>query len=191
MVSSVSRQTSAERDRGARRPPHVDLDRAVYFVSTRIAESRRLFVGDAGKAAVGQLLADRDRYGFLLFAYAFMPDHAHFVLVPAEGHTISSTMRIVKGGIARRVNQLTGAKGTIWQEGFYDKVAHTIDQLNAYIEYTHRNPVTAGIVSRERDYALSSAEGSCLRDYQRFLNEPFEPQSDSARAFQPAPRDGR
>lgn len=172
--------------RSSRRPPHVDLGRTAYFTTTRTVGSQPLFRGAIGALAVEQLLSDRDRYGFLLLAYAFMPDHAHFVIVPAEGHSVSTTMRVVKGGIARRVNVATDGKGSIWQGGFYDKVARTMDQLNAYIEYTHRNPVAAGLVSREAEYALSSADGSCMSDYQRFLNEPFVPESGTARAGKPA-----
>ena len=61
-----------------------------------------------------------------------------------------------------------------------------MDQLNAYIEYTHRNPVAAGLMSREAEYALSSADRSCMSDYQRFLNEPFVPKSETARPGKPA-----
>ncbi len=172
--------------RSSRRPPHVDLGRAPYFTTTRTAGSRPLFDGAIGVLAVEQLLCDRDRYGFLMLAYAFMPDHAHFVIVPADGYTISATMRIVKGGIARRLNLETGSKGSLWQEGFYDKVARTMEQLNAYIEYTHRNPVAAGFVPREEEYALSSAGGRCMTDYQRFLDEAFEPDTRTARAEKPA-----
>ena len=182
----MSEQRQAER--GAKRPPHVEVENTPYFVSTRIAGSRQLFVGEVGQAAVDQLLADRERYGFLLMAYAFMPDHAHFVIVPASGHDISATMRVVKGGIARRVNLLCRSKGTIWQEGFYDKMARTMEQLNAYIEYTHQNPVAAGLVEAKAEYPLSSANGNCIEDYQRFLNEPDPPGSGSARAEKPALR---
>ena len=171
--------------RSARRPPHADLGRAPYFVTSRTFESRTIFQGTIGALAVEQLQAERVRYGFLLLAYAFMPDHAHFVIVPAQGHTISTTMRVVKGGIARQINIEMGARGAVWQDGFYDKVARTIEQLNAYIEYTHRNPVAAGLVAREGEYALSSADGRCMDDYQRFLDEPFVESTGPARAGKP------
>ena len=171
--------------RSARRPRHVDLGRAPYFVTSRTFASRTIFQGTIGALAVEQLQAERDRYGFLLLAYTFMPDHAHFVIVPAEGHTISATMRVVKGGIARAINIETGAKGAVWQNGFYDRVARTTEQLNAYVEYTHRNPVAAGLVSRNEEYALSSADGRCMEDYQRFLNEPFVARTNRARAGKP------
>ena len=81
-----------------------------------------------------------------------------------------------------------GAKGAVWQDGFYDKVARTMEQLNAYIEYTHRNPVVAGLASRKDEYALSSADGRCMSDYQRFANEPFVANTSAARAEKPTPR---
>ena len=83
-------------------------------------------------------------------------------------------MRIVKGSIARRVNEHLARKGSIWQEGFYDKAARSIEQLNAYIEYTHRNPVDAGLVRRDVEYAYSSADGRCMADYQRFFDGEVE-----------------
>ena len=120
----------------ARRPPHFDLGAVPYFVSTRTHESKRVFVGSNASVSVEQLLADRDRYGYLILAFAFMPDHAHFVIVPARGHTISATMRIVKAGLARRLNSGASRKGPIWQDGFYDRVATTLEQLNAHTSST-------------------------------------------------------
>ncbi len=181
-----------QEQRGRRRPPHVEIENTPYFVSTRVLGSRQIFLGEVGLAAVDQLLIDRERYGFLLLAYAFMPDHAHFVIVPASGHDISSgTMRVVKGSIARRVNRMSRLTGAVWQEGFYDKMARTKEQLNAYIEYTHRNPVDAGLVAVDTDYSLSSASGACAADYQQFLNEPDARRSSTARAEKPALRGTR
>ena len=157
--------------RGPRRPPHVDLPNTPYFVSSRTHESRHVFVGARAQAACNELRAVRRQYDFLLLAFAFMPDHAHFVIVPALDSTISRTMQLIKGRVARRVNGLLDEEGTIWQQGFYDKIVQTREQLNAFIEYTHRNPVEAGLVQTEEQYSYSSADGSCMEDYQRFFDE--------------------
>ena len=79
-------------------------------------------------------------------------------------------MRVIKDSIAHRVNELRGTSGSVWQEGFFDKMARTMEQLNAYIEYTHNNPVKALMLSRAEDYSFSSANGDCMKDYQEFLN---------------------
>jgi REP element-mobilizing transposase RayT len=156
-------------DRTLRRPPHADMGATAYFVSTRTADHARLFVGEYGEAAVRELKAARAQYGFSLLAYCFMPDHAHFVIVPAEGYSISQTMRVIKGSIGRRINKLRNDDSPVWQEGFFDKVVFTREQLNAYIEYTEQNPMKAGLAAGAALYEFSSAEGSCHPDYAAFL----------------------
>ena len=118
---------------------------------------------------MSELRAVRAANSFLLLAFALMPDHAHFVIAPTDGYTVSQTMRAIKGAIARRVNLELGRKGPIWQRGYYDRVAHTREELTAYIAYTHRNPVAAGIVAIEKAYAYSSARGQCDDDYSAFF----------------------
>ncbi len=157
-----------------RRPRHADLGSIPYFVTTRTFASRRVFSGNLAAVAVEQLLSDRERYGFLLPAFVFMPDHAHFVIVPAAPYSISHTMRIVKGSIARRINKATGQRGRLWQEGFFDKAPRTRDDVNTYIDYIHGNSVKAGMVARPEDYAYSSASGRGMSDYQRFFEEERE-----------------
>ena len=98
-----------------------------------------------------------------------MPDHAHFVIVPSEPYTISQTMRIVKGAIARRINASVGSAGRIWQEGFFDEVPQSIDELNRFVEYVHNNPVKAGLSQGAAAYSFSSASGQCMDDYRAFL----------------------
>jgi REP element-mobilizing transposase RayT len=154
--------------RTMRRPPHPDAVTA-YFVSTRVKDSRHIFKGRAGDAAAQQLLTDRARYGFKLLAYVFMPDHAHFVVVPNDGFSISQTIRLIKGGISRRLNTINDAKGSIWQEGFFDRVPRTREDLNEMIRYVENNPVKAGLSPLPEAYPLSSAGGSCVGDYRAFI----------------------
>ena len=138
-------------------------------MSTRTSASRRAFTGGIARLAVEELLRLRAKYDFFLLAFVFMPDHAHFVIVPARAFSISQTMRIVKGSIARRINMVAGMRGPVWQTGFFDKVPSTLDELNSFIRYTHDNPARAGLVENASDYAYSSADGCCSADYDAFL----------------------
>ena len=156
-----------------RRPSHPLVEAQPYFVTTRAARGTSPFVRASATVAVHALLESRARYGFLLLAYVFMPDHAHFVVVPALEFEISQTMRVIKGGIARAVNQLAQSKGAIWQQGFYDRVARGIDDLNAYVAYVYENPVRAGLVSDSGTYAWSSARTFDELDYPRYLHGDF------------------
>ncbi len=154
---------------GARRPTHGDAAAQPYFVSTRTFHSEHVFVGSVAEIATRTLLEQRDEYGYLLLAFVFMPDHAHFVVVPGEGHTISQTMRLIKGSIARAVNAERGGSGPVWQPGFFDKSPATGEELNEFIRYTHDNPVVARLSPDAGGYPYSGGDGSCLADYQRFF----------------------
>ncbi len=152
-----------------RRPKHYDLGRVPYFVTTRTHRSELLFVGSAAQIAVDELFDLRGKYGFLVPAFVFMPNHAHFLVIPARKFTISQTMRIIKGGIARRVNSLLAREGAVWQDGFRDNAPKTIDELHAYITYIEQNPVRGGLVNDASAYEFSSADGRCDPDYQAFF----------------------
>jgi REP element-mobilizing transposase RayT len=158
-------------ERTTRRPPHVDLGTVPYFVSTRATDSTSPFVGDVAKSAVEQLLSDSEHYGFKVLAHVFMPDHAHFLLVPAPGRSISDTMRLVKGNIARAVKRSTKVDGAVWQEGFFDRVPRELEDLNACIRYVEANPVKAGLCLMPEAYPHSSAGGDCLAAYRAYLDE--------------------
>jgi REP element-mobilizing transposase RayT len=161
-------------ERRLRRPPHFDLGSIPYFATTRTAGSRRVFLGTLADLAVTELFAVRERYKMRLFAYCFMPDHAHFVIVPGAPHTLSQTMRLVKGSIARRINEAEDTSGKVWQEGYFDKAVRSVDQLNQYIKYTQENPVKAGLCDEPEGYPFSSAGGRCLDDYHAFFEDERE-----------------
>jgi putative transposase len=139
-------------------------------VSTRTYKSIPFF-GQASIAVIAKdtLMESARRYAFAVLAYCFMPDHAHVVLVPSDDRAISAVMRIVKGAIARKVNDAFQRGGPVWQTGFFDKVPQSVDELNAYVRYVEDNPVVAGIVTNAEEYAFSSARGDCREAYFRFL----------------------
>ncbi len=152
-----------------RRPEHYDLGRIPYFVTTRTHKSERIFVDSIAQTVVDELFELRGKYGFLIPSFVLMPDHAHFLVVPAQNFTISQTMRVIKGGIARRVNSVRGREGSVWQDGFRDSAPKSLDELHAYISYIEHNPVRAGLVRNAETYAFSSADGRCEDDYQAFF----------------------
>jgi hypothetical protein len=116
----------------------------------------------------------------LLLAYVFMSNHVHFVIVPAQGFTISQTMRVIKGAIARRVNALMDSSGAVWQEGFRDDYAKTTAQLNRMIRYVEENPVKAGLCRKPESFPYSSASGRCEHDYDALFGVP-ETRAESPR----------
>ena len=153
-----------------RRPAHPVFESTPYFVTTRTHRSRRPFVSaKCGRAAVDALFDLAATYDFKILAFVFMADHAHFVILPGEGRSISAVMRIIKGGIARRINALEGRAGKLWQEGFFDKVPKDLAALNEFIRYVEDNPGAANLVRDAVGYEFSSARGQCLKEYHAFV----------------------
>jgi REP element-mobilizing transposase RayT len=150
---------------------HPALPGMAYFVTTRLAKGVSPLTGERALIARQLLFEQRATYGFLLLAYVFMPDHAHLVVVPKADFSISQTMRLIKGTVARALNTLEGRSGRVWQDGFRDDIAFDLRQLNTYITYIHANPVRAGLSTKPESYRWSSANGDCQDDYERFFTE--------------------
>jgi putative transposase len=61
-------------------------------------------------------------------------------------------MHAIKGGSARKINQLLARHGLVWQEEFFDHVLRSNDSLAETVDYICQNPVRAGLVKAEGEY---------------------------------------
>jgi putative transposase len=120
--------------------------------------------------------AARTKASFLLWAYVFMPDHAHILILPTdEAHPISSILKAIKAPVGRRaiehlevhapqwLPRITRTRGQdterlFWQSGGgYDRNVITPKTLMKMIDYIHANPVRRQLVERPHDWKWSSA----------------------------------
>ena len=118
----------------------------------------------------------RTQKSFLLWAYVFMPDHAHIILLPTdENHRISSILKAIKAPVGTqaiefltvnaphwlpRITRTRGQKTErlFWQSGGgYDRNVIVPKTLLKMIDYVHANPVRQQLVQRPRDWKWSSA----------------------------------
>lgn len=128
-----------------------------------------------------QWLADaideaRRELDFALWAYVFMPDHAHLIVWPRQKiYEISDIRKAIKApvgakGIAwleehapewlPRITRKRGKKTErlFWQSGGgHDRNVYKGRTLLDMIDYIHANPVRKGLVLRPRDWKWSSA----------------------------------
>jgi putative transposase len=111
-----------------------------------------------------------DRYDFELWAYVFMPTHAHLLI--RSRSPVPSILRSVKQSVSRRATRWasqespkllgrmrdTGGVHRFWQRGGgYDRNLWTPAHIWDAIEYIHRNPVEAGLCDDPHAWAWSSA----------------------------------
>lgn len=100
---------------------------------------------------------DGDHYD--LAAWVIMPNHVH-LLVGMRHTSLSEIVKGWKSFTARQISRALGRSGSVWQEDYWDRFIrderHYVDAVN----YTHNNPVKAGLVGRAEDWVWSSASGS-------------------------------
>ena len=86
-----------------------------------------------------------------LEAAVVMPDHLHFVAELSDGN-LSMLMQSLKGYSARKINELLGRKGPLWQPQYHDHAIRKDEVLEEVTLYCLHNPVRAGLVENFRNY---------------------------------------
>ena len=105
---------------------------------------------------VTNVLYDHDRRYDLDFGVV-MPDHGHLLLQPLQvspgvWHELPDFMKSLKGVSARRINQLLGTSGPVWQEEYFDRIARDEREYEEKRDYMWNNPLKAGLVADPEDW---------------------------------------
>ena len=125
-----------------RRLPHWRLLGATYFVTFRLAH---------GRLSAEEILLVRDHIArgdpeyYTLTAAVVMPDHVHLLVSPWSGIDLSRVLKGIKGVTARRLNQLRGTSGTVWQAESFDRIVRDEKELEEKLNHMLRNPIQAGL----------------------------------------------
>lgn len=96
------------------------------------------------------------RHALDFLAWCLMSNHAHFVVVPRQSQSLSTTFGEAHRRYTRMVNFREGWRGHLWQERFH---SYPMDErhLLAAVRYVEMNPVHAGLVKNPEDWEWSSA----------------------------------
>lgn len=96
------------------------------------------------------------RAGTRVLAYCLMPNHVHFVMVPAHEDGLRAALADAHHRYSRRVNAREGWRGHLWQERFHSFVMDE-PHLRAALPYVEENPVRAGLCAAAAEWPWSSA----------------------------------
>ena len=86
-----------------------------------------------------------------LVSFCVMPNHVHILFKQKD--ELARTMRILKGGSARLINQKLGRTGKFWENDYYDKAIRNQHHFQITYEYIRNNPLKAGL-DLERFYSV-------------------------------------
>ncbi|MBR0740288.1 transposase [Bradyrhizobium liaoningense] len=104
------------------------------------------------------------RQPFETVAICILPDHLHAIWTLPEGDVdFPSRWNLIKGGFsrglepqARSASKLLKREKGIWQRRYWEHAIRDEADLERHIDYIHFNPVKHGLVTRVRDWTLSS-----------------------------------
>ena len=148
--------------------------RRLYFVTICAHKRKGVFTDSAiVNAAIGVLRETCRAHSFGVYAYCFMPDHVHLVLVGGEDSAdLALLIRAFKGAVvtAARAKNIPN----LWQKGFYDHVIRSAEGLDRAAWYVLMNPVRAGLIKEPAEWPYS---GSFMFDWKSLQapSEPFAP----------------
>lgn len=122
-----------------------------YFV-TCATEHRNQHFKD--KAIVDSLLPilreTSERFGFSIYAYCFMPDHLHLLVVGKDDSPLHGFMKLFKQQSSFVFRKVYGA--SLWQKSYYDHILRNEEALSDVALYIFNNPVRKGLVASYQDY---------------------------------------
>ena len=146
-----------------RKLPHYQkFDRAIFVT---FCKRNREPLSPAARSLVLEHCLNGNHRTMHLHAAVIMPEHVHLLLTPlrrADGwpFPLQDILKLIKGPAARRVNQLTGTHGALWQDESFDHVLRSNESFDEKLEYIRQNPVRRGLVAEPEEYPWLWAESS-------------------------------
>ncbi len=141
------------------RPLRIEYPGALYHVTSRGNEKRKIFLQDSDRLRFLRILEEyHDRYGILIHGYVLMDTHYHLILETPQGNLLK-VMHGLNGGYTGYFNRKHRRVGHLFQGRYtgilVDKDAYLL-QLSRYL---HLNPVVAKMVERPEQYEWSNYSG--------------------------------
>ncbi len=110
-----------------------------------------------------------------IYAYAFMPNHFHFLLKQIQGDGIRKFISNAQNSFAKYFNLKYDRTGSLFESPFKAKLIETDEELIHVSRYIHLNPVTSYLIRFEdlSSYALNSFSVYAGKRNCEWLNTEF------------------
>jgi REP element-mobilizing transposase RayT len=154
------------------RTARLDAHGVLHHVMIRGIEKTKIFTGNKDREDFIERLADLcPEMGIKCYAWAFMPNHAHFLFHTGK-ESLSRFMRRLLTGYVIGFNRRHKRRGHLFQNRFKSIICQEETYLRELVRYIHLNPIRAKIIrtmDELRDYKYSGHSaimGNVKRDWQ-------------------------
>ena len=134
----------------------------IYHVISRGNNKNKVFhVGHDYRKYITNIAKNKQKHGFLLFAYALLPNHIHLLILTKKSGDLSSIMNSLSLSYSKWHNRRYGCVGHVWQGRYKGRIVKDDNDFLSCMAYIEMNPVKAGLVENPEAYKWSSC-------YERF-----------------------
>lgn len=138
------------------RPLRIEFEGAVYHVTARGNERRKIFFTKRDYERFKEYITDaKEKYHFLLHGYVLMTNHYH-LLIETPQKNLSKIMHHINSSYTTYTNVKRKRSGHLFQGRFKSIVVDKDSYLLELSRYLHLNPVRAKVVEKPEDYPFSS-----------------------------------
>ncbi len=138
------------------RPLRMQFEGAVYHVTARGNESRKIFFSKRDYERFKKYIDEaKEKYNFILHAYVLMMNHYHLLIETPEKN-LSKIMHYINSSYTTYTNVKRKRSGHLFQGRYKSIVVDKDSYLLELSRYMHLNPVRAKIVEKPEDYPYSS-----------------------------------
>jgi type I restriction enzyme R subunit len=149
-------------------PPLNEAQRAEYRERFPLRIERWLDEGRGAcylqRAEARQLLASTLRFfegdRYRMAAFIIMPNHVHLLFQPLGSHELAAIVHSWKSYSARTINESLERTGTLWGDGYWDRLVRDYSHFERCRRYIARNPQKARLV----DSQFTHFENDALMD---------------------------
>src|SRR6266545_4048494 len=143
------------------RLPRIDIPGVPQHVIVRGVNRQPCFCNESDY--LGYLACLRDvagERGVAVHAFVLMTNHVHLLATGSISRSISAMMQGIGRRYVRRVNQLYGRTGTLFEGRFRASLVQSERYLLTCMRYIELNPVRASMVGDPAAYRWSSFRGN-------------------------------
>lgn len=134
----------------------IEFKSAFYHITSRGNLRDRIFYDNKDRERFLDILKrTKERYSYLLHAYALMDNHYH-LLIETPKANISQIMQNINTSYTVYINKKYQRSGHLLQGRFKGIIVDKDEYLVALSRYIHLNPVRAEIVQIPKDYKWTS-----------------------------------
>lgn len=137
-----------------------------YFITICAFDKQTYFTdNDVINSLLRDLKEEADRFRFSIYAYCFMPDHLHLLLIGDEESDLIKFIKIFKQKTGYYFKRHFGKP--LWQRSFFDHVIRKREYIIDVAGYIFDNPVRKEMVDDFRKYPYL---GSFVMDLNEFYD---------------------